>query len=516
MAQGLLKSNKTRDGIAATLAENIGYLEDDMYDLREETSDALAAATEASTASAAAVADAESALTEMDAVLESLSLSRASRLNRPNLLKQNYATSREVATGTVVSQDITIPAETAAEAAENLTYTVTDSAITSSFKLVGVKSRIYAIASMSNMSASVSAGSATITVTARNVVNGAATAHDALTVTVYLSLTTTKSVPYGNVSRISGSGYPYLRSISGDASYPGQDETDNVTVDVVTLAAADQITEPDNETYTTALQFNVTADTAYSNTEWLQYYHANYQSGYYQGGTPRNYGHIDELIPGKTYTVSFWARVTSGTGAWARFGWGGRYGMAPYANVTWGGLSDWVVIEGSDWKRYWWTFTFNPEGTWYTETSEQKEVNGETKTYITRTYAWNKSVWFGIGRKLTGVVQLCGFRLVEGGMWLPTKYDELSERIDEMEEDTAQDITDAVGTAQSAVQAAICETESTTATANHAVGSIFFLNGVLYKATAAIATGETITPGTNCATTTIEAELNAIIAQLGA
>lgn len=513
MAQGLLRSNKTRDGIAAVLAENIAYLEDDMYDLREETSDALAAAAEASTASASAVADAESALTEMDAVLESLSLSRASRLNRPNLLKQNYATSREVATGTVVSQDITIPAETAAEAAENLTYTITDSAITSSFKLVGVKSRIYAIASMSNMSAAVSAGSATITVTARNVVDGAATAHDALTVTVYLSLTTTKSVPYGNVNRISGSGYPYLKSISGDASYPGQDETDNVTVDVVSLAAADQITEPDNETYTTALQFNVTANTAYSNTEWLQYYHANYQSGYYQGSTPRNYGHIDELIPGKTYTVSFWGRVTSGTGAWARFGWGGRYGSTPpSANATWGGLSDWVVIEGSAWKRYWWTFTFNPEGTWYTEASSQREVNGETKTYITRTYAWNKSVWFGVGRKLTGVVQLCGFRLVEGGMWLPTKYDELSERFVEMEAEAVETVENI----QTNMQGAICETESTTATANHAVGSIFFLNGVLYKATAAIATGETITPGTNCATTTIEAELNAIIAQLGA
>ena len=81
------------------------------------------------------------------------------------------------------------------------------------------------------------------------------------------------------------------------------------------------------------------------------------------------------------------------------------------------------MIEGAEWRRYWWTFTFDPQGTWYTESSST--LNNQT--YITRTYAWNKSVWFGIGRKFTSVVQLCGFRLVEGGMWLPTKYDELDE-----------------------------------------------------------------------------------------
>ena len=508
MAQGVMRSNKTRDGIAASLADNIGYLEEQMYELEQTDAAAVQAATAAATAAASAVEGAESALTEMDAVLESLSLSRASRLNKPNLLKQNYATSREMPSSAVISEEITIPAETAEEAAVNLTHTITNEAITSSYVLAGVKSIIYAIASMSNVTCTASAGSAVITIGPRN----SSAAHDALTITVYLCTMSTQTVPYGDVSRCGGSSYPYLKNISGSASYPGDDTSDGLTVSVASLASADQITEPDNETYTTALQFNITANSAYGNTEWLQYYHANSSAMYYQGNTPRNYGHIDELIPGKTYTVAFWARITSGTTAWARFGWGGKYSMAPYAGVNWGGLSEWVEITGATWQRYWWTFTFNPTGDWYTETSEQVTVNEETKTRITRSYNWNKSVWFGVGRKYTATLQLCGFRLVEGGMWLPTKYDELSERVDELEDDVAADIEGAVSTARAAVQAAICETDSTTATANHAVGDVFWMNGVLYKATAAIATGETITPGTNCETTTVEALIAAAVA----
>lgn len=423
MAQGKILSDRGRDGLAAVLLSNLGDLEEDMYELEQTANDAIASGTTTLAAAQEAIADAESALTEMDSVLESLTLSRVSRLNRPNLLKQNFWTSRLMPSSAVISEDITIPAETAAEAAVNITHTITNQAITSSYVLAGVKSRVYAIASMSNITCAASAGSAVITIGARN--NSAA--HDALTITVYLCTMSNQNAPYGQVSRISGSGYPYLKNISGDASYPGQDTQDGVVVTVASLAAADQITEPDGETYDKALQYSITANTAYGNIEWLQYNHANYQSGYYQGNTPRNYGHIDELIPGKTYTVSFWARVISGDGAWARFGWGGNYGNAPYTDNDKMGRSDWVVIEGAEWKRYWWTFTFNPTGTWYTESSSQVTVNGETKTYITRTYAWNKSVWFGIGRKFTSVIQLCGFRLVEGGMWLPTKYDELDE-----------------------------------------------------------------------------------------
>ena len=419
MAQGVILSDKSRDGIAAMLLSNLGNLEEQMWELDQNTQDAITAATEAAGASAGAVADAENALTEMDSVLESLSLSRASRLNRPNLLKQNFWTGRMMPSSAVIVEELTVPAEDATAAAQALTFTITNQAITSSYVLHGVKSSDFNVVSWSRVTGTFSAGSATITIAARSGAHNAA-----VTVKVALCTQSSQNVPYGNMSRIGGSGYPYLKSIYS-GWYPGDDTTDNIYVSVASLAAADQITEPDGETYDKALQYSITANTAYGNIEWLQYNHANQSAGYYQGNTPRNYGHIDELVPGKKYTVSCWARVISGGGAWMRFGWGGKYSMAPYVSsgVDWGGLSDWQVIEGAEWRRYWWTFTFNPAGTWYTESSST--LNNQT--YITRSYNWNKSVWFGIGRKFTSVVQLCGFRLVEGGMWLPTKYDELDE-----------------------------------------------------------------------------------------
>ena len=58
--------------------------------------------------------------------------------------------------------------------------------------------------------------------------------------------------------------------------------------------------------------------------------------------------------------------------------------------------------------------------------------------------------------------------------------------------------------------ASIAAVESTVATSNHAIGSYFVMDNQLYKATRAIATGEAITPGTNCTATTVMAELVAL------
>ena len=58
--------------------------------------------------------------------------------------------------------------------------------------------------------------------------------------------------------------------------------------------------------------------------------------------------------------------------------------------------------------------------------------------------------------------------------------------------------------------ASIAAVESTVATSNHAIGSYFVVENQLYKATRAIATGETIAPGTNCTATTVMAELVAL------
>ena len=62
----------------------------------------------------------------------------------------------------------------------------------------------------------------------------------------------------------------------------------------------------------------------------------------------------------------------------------------------------------------------------------------------------------------------------------------------------------------SADDASIAPVESSTAVANHSVGALIMLDGMLYKVTTAIATGEAITPGTNCTQTTVAAELAAL------
>ena len=51
---------------------------------------------------------------------------------------------------------------------------------------------------------------------------------------------------------------------------------------------------------------------------------------------------------------------------------------------------------------------------------------------------------------------------------------------------------------------------SATASRNYSVGQQFVYNGLLYEATAAIASGGTITPGSNCARTTVAEELKSL------
>ena len=492
MAQGLLKSNLTRDGIAAVLAYNISDLEDDMYDVQQEWEEQ------------------KESFSQMEDALEQAGLRV---LNKPNLINtgKTFWTSRAMPTSTVVANTYTIPIEDATAAAETLTYTITDEAITSSYAIFQKTSSDYTNVPTTLVTATFAAGSATVTIAARSEHSAA------VTIKLWLCTSATATVPYGSATRISGTSYPYLKSIQ-QGNYPGDDTTDGVACSVVTLTGNNIITELDGVTYDHALQFSITANTAYANTEWLLSGAPYFYTKYGSGQIVKDYGQVSEMTPGQTYTVMFWARVISGDGAYARFGYGGSYVNAPTNDSTnhRSGISDWIEVTGSDWTRYSWTFTYNPTGNWYTEATDSSD---NTKTV--RSYNYYKKVAFGIGRKYTAVVQLAGFRLVQGRLWICETYDDLDNEMQSVKSRTtaleteADALETAIGTAQAAVQAAICETESTTATANHAVGSIFFLNGVLYKATAAIVTGETVTPGTNCATTTIEAELNAIIAQLG-
>ena len=63
---------------------------------------------------------------------------------------------------------------------------------------------------------------------------------------------------------------------------------------------------------------------------------------------------------------------------------------------------------------------------------------------------------------------------------------------------------------QETSQENIAMIESSTAQTNHAVGSYFMLDNVLHKATSAIASGETITSGSNATPITIEEALTAL------
>ena len=76
---------------------------------------------------------------------------------------------------------------------------------------------------------------------------------------------------------------------------------------------------------------------------------------------------------------------------------------------------------------------------------------------------------------------------------------------------TLEDITD--GTNYQ-IYTDVAPAELETATENHAVGDLIICKNQLYEVTAAIAAGETITPGTNVSATTIAAQLAAIKAQL--
>ena len=56
-------------------------------------------------------------------------------------------------------------------------------------------------------------------------------------------------------------------------------------------------------------------------------------------------------------------------------------------------------------------------------------------------------------------------------------------------------------------QSIVAQVESGVASTNYAVNSYLVMRGTLYRVTSAIATGETITPGTNCTATTVMAEI---------
>ena len=402
MAQGLIRSDKTRDGIAAVLAVNLADLEEQMYERQQQWTE-------------------EQAMFEaMQAALEQGGLRV---LSGPNLIEQPQYTTAQYPTGTVVSENITIPAETAAEAAEDLTYTITDAAITSSFTLIGVTSRDYAIARAGIMTCAAGSGTATITVGPRN----GSEAHSALTVTVHLGITASTAVPYGEISRSWATGKPYLDSIGSPGGYPGNETGDEISESVVTLTGQDIVTEEDGTQYTKALQFTVTnpPESGWANADKLIWNYGN-RSIEMENGQPKysRYGEIEAMEVGQTYTMSCWARMTAANTK-ARLWMGCSAANGQHTKVANGFDYQNIEVDSTEWVRKSFTFVFNPTGDrFYTYTNNNVTYQAPN---------WSKTIGFGVCRKYAGTVQLTGFRLAKGKLYTCETYDDLDGRVTALE-----------------------------------------------------------------------------------
>lgn len=478
MAQGTILSDKSRDGIAALVWRNMGDLEENMWELQYEWDQR------------------EATFDGMQAAMEQAGLRV---LNTPNLLKQNWVTTRNMPTSTVISQDLTVPVEDATAAAAALTFTVTNEAITSSHVLHGVKSSNYDVVSYGSVSCSAGSGSATITIAARS------GAHDAaVTVTVYLCTVASTEVVYGDYSRIYVSSYPYLKEANGHhGDYPG-DDTDEIQKTVVTLTGANIVTESNGETFNKAIQFTVAnpPTNGWGNSDSLIF---NY--GY---GTNDLQG-LPEMISGETYTMSCWVRITSGTKQRLSFKWGvnkNDYANGPRKPELGEQTDKYIEVEAKNgqWQRISWTFTYLSSQT-FTETYYRTENEQLVPFTVTYNETYQPRVSFGCCRWAAATIQVCGFRLTRGKLYICETYDDLEEDLF-----TQKGRIATLESKSTSILADIADSETATATAAHAVGDLITVGNQLYKVTAAIAIGDTITATGNSANVTATT-LEALIAE---
>lgn len=263
------------------------------------------------------------------------------------------------------------------------------------------------------------------------------------------------NVIYGNASQVGGPG-AYMKSISANRTEifdteptaeqtagayriyhrtAGQDSSgqtwteawivswvvdDGVGTQCIDLTGDNIVTDSDGESYNKAIQYSITGNTAWGNAETLYYPQGARDLYYKQGESFKSHGYlVDMMEVGETYTISCWARLTSGTEAWLRFGWGGvgMNGLGYGESEGKAGKSDVYKVTGTEWTRISWTFRFAPTGNEYTETTETVGEGASAYTRIKRSFNWNKRVLIGVHRKYTATLQLCGFRLTHGGLY---------------------------------------------------------------------------------------------------
>ena len=361
---------------------------------------------------------------EREAAIQELLEAAGYRLiAKPNLIaNQPEGVTLAVPSSAVIEETFTIPAETAEDIGTALTYTVTNEAITTGYKLHWLASRDWSIVKPGTVTAVFAAGSMTLTVPARTA------AHDAMDFTVFLCTQQSAVLPYGDVSRHYEYNRPVLDSF-GNARYTG-DEQDQISERIVTLTGSDIVDEADGTSYTKAVQFTVANAPAsgYNNSDMMVF---NYGSSSYRADrdyNARNLGEIEAMTVGETYTLSCWARVISGeNGARVRMAWGCK----GVSGSAYNGGEKYFDITNTEWQRITWTFVFSPTGEqWYTFTSN------DDVTY--RASNWGKKVAVGVCRWKDCVVQLCGFRLTAGGLWGTNDIDTLTAEVAAARAEVAQ------------------------------------------------------------------------------
>lgn len=224
-------------------------------------------------------------------------------------------------------------------------------------------------------------------------------------------LSDSDQIVYGQTRKWYASNMPYVKNALGRNSETAGVDPDEVTVTALTLSPT--IEEPDGDIITKGLQFMVASvpESGINNSEDLIFTYGNHGEGEKpETGSITPYGEISEMTPGMEYTLSCWARVTSGTKMRLKLFWDAAK-MGTYWH------DEIIDITNAEWKRVYWTFTFNPSGNQWYEYQSEKTVDGQTVDCTRIGANWTKTVGFGVCRAYAGTVQLAGFRLTAGGLY---------------------------------------------------------------------------------------------------
>jgi len=421
----------------------------------------------------------QSTMTGIDAALAEAGIMP---LAQPNLLKyQPQGVTKPVPNGPIVVKYYTIPAEDATAAAEPITLTFTDAAIHAGMVLHYVMSRVYAVCTRDMVTAVVTEGQAVVTIAARPAAHEATCALD-----IVFCVQQGAVLPYGEISYTYGPG-PWLNSTGN--IYPGY-EVDEISERVVDLGA-DAVTDSDGKVYSTAVAFTVTnaPEQGKNNADLLIFNHGT-DGGTRQDGTTYGPNGILDLEEGEIYTLSCWARLTAGTKARLYMGYG--HSSGGYSSTGYSGNHRYIDFTGTTWTRVTWSFVFRSTASYQAQGATPYTVNVEHK----------KRVAVGVCRYADGTVQLCGFRLVHGGLYGSNTVDTLTAQVEDVYESAEQ---------MQAFFTSIAPVESgATASTNYAAGALVMWKGKLYKTSTAVATGATWAVGTNLTATTLAAELAAL------